>query len=135
MSNKSEKINIEEKLESVSKELQIFKKASLKTTDKLDYEAKLTASKVRKIQKLADMVDESKLGKIMAENDARLAELSRKLQVEIEKNVVVSEVSRLYPDLAMKAIKLLDNDDSFWHGSSVQGRTIGEWVVLLGGEK
>ena len=61
--------------------------------------------------------------------EARIKECGRRMQIEILKQVVMSEVARLYPESWGDAVKALDNSDEWWYRQ--RKATIREWVVYL----
>lgn len=70
---------------------------------------------INRQEKLLTMVNEHKSIEHLNSLERRILELSQKLQIEILKNTVVSEVPRIYPDSWRFVVKAMDKDDHWWN--------------------
>lgn len=73
-------------------------------------------------------IDESKMYKSFKNAETRISELAQKVQIEITKNCVVSEVSNIYPDLALDVVRLMSQPDVFF--LEYQNLTLRDWADL-----
>ena len=96
-------------------------------------EAKRTVNAHRKViarhEELLKFVDEQKSVKHLDALQERIAELSARLQVDILKLSVCSEVSRVHPGIWPFLTKALDRSDEWW--SQGDNFTIGKWQTRL----
>lgn len=104
----------------------------------LEDECKELRKKATKTQKYVgemnlamSLLDEKKATRQFADVKERLAMLSKRLEVEILKDVVLSEVTRIYPETWRHLVKSLDKDDDWWkEGSEL---TIKQWRARVAG--
>jgi len=75
---------------------------------------------------LLTAIDEHKAIAHLDKISARVAELNRKVQLEILKSIVLSEVSRIYPDSFRPLMSAMDMSDEWW--SDGEDLTIKEWT-------
>lgn len=84
-----------------------------------------TRKAVRDVQNVLGLIDQNKAAKKLHEVKERLGALSRRLEVEILKDTVLSEVTRIYPEIWVQLIRALDNDDEWWRTG--EALTIKQW--------
>jgi DNA-binding FrmR family transcriptional regulator len=81
---------------------------------------------VGQMEALMSAIDEGKARAQLQQFQARIAELSHRLQVEIHKDVVLSEVTRLAPQMWPSLVRALDESDEWW--AAREKLTIAGWI-------
>ena len=83
--------------------------------------------------KLFAVVDEHRAVQTLDRIHGRVSELADMLQIELLKQSVCSEVSRIYPDTWPKIVLALDQPNEWWKQG--EDLTISEWQQRLNSEQ
>lgn len=78
-----------------------------------------------------DRIEPHKVQSFLDSIEARVAYLGRRLQVEILKTTVLSEVARIYPQAWLSLVECLDEPDEWW--ANRENWTIRDWAARIGG--
>lgn len=85
------------------------------------------AEKANKQHELTlSMMDKKQATAYLATITERLAYLSRRLQVAITKESVLTELSRLYPELYPKIVRAFEEPDEWWRAGD--GLSLADWA-------
>lgn len=116
--------NMNERLSKIEKQVISIKANNAKAN--LSTKTQELEKKINAVDRRTRVLCEKDVAKMLVEVEQRVRELSRRLQVEVTKNGVLTELTRVSPEMWQQIVRAFDMDDDWWYDG--RNLTLAAWA-------